>query len=88
MSKALIDRGHFAEILVTSNKNNDTITFEGINVHRVFTNHFLNKVFRKTGNWPLFNSLSMLADKLYVSWLVRKKFRKLNKTNSMISYRF
>lgn len=78
MSKALLDSGHQAEVLVTSPESNATLIYEGITVHRVYVNNFLNRVFKKFRGWPLMRTISPVADQLYGAWLVQKRFKKLN----------
>jgi len=82
MSKVLMDRGHQAEVLVTSTENKGTVNFDGINVHRVYVNRFLNRLFKKIRKLPYMKTAAVLANRLLVSYLVRKKFKRLNRAQS------
>jgi len=82
MSKALVKQGHQADVLVTSRKETGQVKFNDIQVYRVLIDHFWNRVFRKLSNRFFLKTFFLLADQLYVSWLVRKEFKRLNRENS------
>jgi len=82
MSKALMERGHAAEVLVTSTENKGTTTFDGIYVHRVYINTFLNRLCKRFGKIPYMKIPSLLAGRAAVAYQVRKKFTGLNRSKS------